>query len=84
MKDNLHEVKFDFSFETIKIFVFIELTRMQWQNTVADICTNRTDFCAKLKNFFLTQLNWIYMQIDTYPNDEYWHQVRICKKKDLF
>ncbi|CAF1543263.1 unnamed protein product, partial [Rotaria sordida] len=37
-----------------------ELTRMQWQNTITNICVNRTDFCGKLKNFFLTQLNWIY------------------------
>jgi hypothetical protein len=48
---------------------------MQWQNTVANICINRTAFCTELKNFFLTQLNWIYTQIDTHPNDEYWDQV---------
>ncbi|CAF4724635.1 unnamed protein product, partial [Rotaria sp. Silwood2] len=54
-----------------------ELTCMQWQNTITNICVNRTDFCGKLKNFFLTQLNWIYMQIDTHPNDEYWHQINL-------
>jgi len=48
---------------------------MQWQNTVAGVCFNQAAFCTKLKNFFLTQLNWIYMQIDKHPNDEYWQQV---------
>jgi hypothetical protein len=48
---------------------------MQWQNTINNICANRQDFCAKLKNFFLIQLNWIYTQIDEHPNDEYWDQV---------
>ncbi len=48
---------------------------MQWQNTVADVCNNRAAFCTKLKYFFLTQLNWIYMQIDSHPHDEYWQQV---------
>jgi len=58
---------------------------MQWQNTITDICVNQTDFCGKLKKFFLTQLKWIYMQIDTHPNDQYWHQVYAHeKRKDLF
>ena len=48
---------------------------MQWQNTVADICTGDQHFCKRLKTFFETQLNWTYAQIDTHPNDEYWHQV---------
>ena len=54
---------------------------MQWQNTIVEICANRTDFCAKLKNFFLDQLNWIYAQIDEHPNDEYWHQV--CSNENI-
>ena len=66
------------------IFVVIELTGMQWQNTINDICASRADFCAKLKNFFLTQLSWIYTQIDSHPNDEYWHQVYAKKRKDFF
>jgi hypothetical protein len=56
---------------------------MQWQNTITDVCINQTDFCAKLKIFFLTQLNWIYVQIDTHPNDEYWHQVYARKKEKI-
>lgn len=60
-------------------FFCIEITGMQWQNTVEEICANQTDFCAKLKNFFLTQLDWIYSQIDKHPEDEYWHQV--CAQK---
>lgn len=57
------------------ILVSIELTRMQWQNTVADVCTHHKHFCTKLKDFLQIQLNWIYLQIDTHPNDEYWNQV---------
>ena len=48
---------------------------MQWQNTIADLCTDYKDLCAKVKKFFVTQLNWIYGQIDSHPDDEYWHQV---------
>ncbi|CAF1492156.1 unnamed protein product [Adineta steineri] len=54
-----------------------ELTGMQWQNTINEICFNRTDFCGKLKKFFLIQLNWIYTQIDSHPNDDYWHQINL-------
>jgi hypothetical protein len=57
---------------------------MQWQNTINDICANQTDFCEKLKNFFLIQLNWIYTQIDSHPNDEYWHQVYAKKKEKIY
>jgi len=49
---------------------------MQWQNTIADICVYLKELCPKLKDFFQTQLNWIYAQIDSNPNDEYWHQVK--------
>jgi hypothetical protein len=57
---------------------------MQWQNTVADICTGDKNFCKRLKHFFEIQLNWTYAQIDTNPNDEYWHQVYTQKKKQRF
>ncbi len=40
---------------------------MQWQNTIVDVCFHQTNFCEKLKKFFLTQLDWIYNQIDTNP-----------------
>jgi len=49
---------------------------MQWQNTITSVCSDSTDLCLKLKEFFQTQLNWVYAQIDTNPNDEYWHQVQ--------
>lgn len=55
---------------------------MQWHNTVEDICADQADFCTKLKNFFLTQLDWIYSQIDKHPSDEYWHQVSAEERKD--
>jgi hypothetical protein len=48
---------------------------MQWQNNINDICFNQADLCDKLKQFFVIQLDWIYTQIDSYPNDEYWHHV---------
>lgn len=54
---------------------------MQWQNTVAGVCNNREVFCAKLKSFFLTQLSWIYTQVDKNPNDDYWNQVIIRKER---
>ncbi len=38
-------------------FVLIELTNMQWQNTIASVCSDSTDLCLKLKEFFQTQLN---------------------------
>ncbi len=57
---------------------------MQWQNTVADICTDDKHFCKKLEHFFETQLNWTYAQIDANPNDEYWHQVYTQKKNNGF
>jgi hypothetical protein len=48
---------------------------MEWQNIIADVCYHQKHFCEKLKEFFVTQLTWIYHQIDTNPSDEYWHQV---------
>jgi len=54
---------------------------MEWQNIIADVCYHQKQFCEKLKEFFVTQLDWIYNQIDTNPNDEYWHQVYRRKKK---
>jgi len=55
---------------------------MQWTNHINDICADQLDFCTKLKKFFLIQLDWIYTQIDSFPNDEYWHQV-FEKRKDF-
>ncbi|CAF3461697.1 unnamed protein product [Rotaria socialis] len=54
-----------------------ELIGYQWQNNIDDICTNKTEFCHYLKQFFLIQLDWMYTQIESYPNDEYWHQVNL-------
>jgi hypothetical protein len=48
---------------------------MQWQNSIHDICNNQTQLCVYLKQFFEIQLDWIYTQIENYPDDEYWHQV---------
>ena len=59
------------------MFTFVELTNLQWQNTLADVCGDNKDFCAKLKEFFQTQLNWVYAQIDANPNDDYWHQANL-------
>jgi hypothetical protein len=57
---------------------------MQWQNAIADICPDQTtDLCKKLKEFFLIQLDWIYSQIDSFPNEEYWHQVFLEKIKKI-
>jgi len=52
---------------------------LQWQNTLADICddSDNKHFCKKLKEFFQTQLNWVYVQIDANPNDDYWHQANL-------
>lgn len=47
---------------------------MQWQNNIADVCENQT-FCDQLKSFLGIQLDWIYDQIVSYPNEPYWHQV---------
>lgn len=47
---------------------------MQWQNNIADVCDNKT-FCDQLKDFLGIQLDWIYDQVTSYPNDPYWHQV---------
>lgn len=49
---------------------------MQWQNNINDICANKTKFCNYLKEFLSIQLDWMYTQIESYPDDEYWHQVR--------
>ncbi len=58
------------------MFAFlVDLTDMQWQNEINDMCLNQADLCDKLKQFFVIQLDWIYTQIDSYPNDEYWHHV---------
>ena len=57
------------------VFCFVELTNLQWQNSIRDICVNQTEVCIKLKTFFSIQLDWIYDQINSYSNDEYWHQV---------
>ncbi|CAF4013335.1 unnamed protein product [Rotaria sp. Silwood2] len=54
-----------------------ELTSMQWQNSIDDICANQSEFCSYLKQFFQIQLDWMYTQIDSYPDDEYWHQVNL-------
>jgi len=52
-------------------------------NNIDDICFNRIEFCNKLKQFFDIQLDWIYTQIESYPNEEYWHQVFGRKKRNL-
>jgi len=54
-----------------------ELTKMQWLNNIDGICANNTKFCTYLKQFFQIQLDWIYTQIENYPDDEYWHQVNL-------
>ena len=59
----------------LTLFFFLELINLQWQNSIHDICFNQTEFCEKLKTFFTIQLDWIYDQINSNPNDEYWHQV---------
>lgn len=48
---------------------------MQWQNNINGICADKTPLCGYLKQFFEIQLDWIYTQIESYPDDEYWHQV---------
>jgi len=48
---------------------------MQWRNSIYDICNNQTQLCGYLKQFFEIQLDWMYTQIESYPDDEYWHQV---------
>jgi hypothetical protein len=57
--------------------LIIELTSLQWLNSIDDICANQTQFCGYLKQFFEMQLDWMYEQIDSYPEDEYWHQVKL-------
>ena len=55
----------------------LELTALHWQNSLGDFCVQQKDSCSKLKSFFEIQLNWIYTQIDSNPNDEYWHQINL-------
>ena len=52
---------------------------MQWQNSINDICANQTQFCHYLQQYFEIQLDWMYEQIESYPDNEYWHQV--CEEK---
>ncbi|CAF0742378.1 unnamed protein product [Adineta steineri] len=52
-----------------------EMTGWQWQNSISDVCVNQVKFCNYLKQFFEIQLDWLYTQIESYPDDEYWHQV---------
>lgn len=54
---------------------------MQWTNNIADICVNQTEFCNYLKQFFQIQLDWMYTQINSYPDDEYWQHVFMGKKR---
>ncbi len=63
-------------------FTFLELTVLQWQNNIHDICANEMETCGKLKTFFEMQLDWMYSQIEHYPNDDYWHQVDEEKKPE--
>jgi hypothetical protein len=51
-------------------------------NNIDDICNNHAEFCNKLEQFFIIQLDWIYTQIRSYPEEEYWHQV-FGKKRNL-
>jgi hypothetical protein len=62
----------------------IELTALQWRNSVSGVCANRTEICSYMKQFFEIQLDWIYRQIESYPNDEYWHQVLRKRKRIYF
>ena len=61
--------------ENILSLSLVELTGMQWKNSIDDICFNQTVFCGYLKQFFQVQLYWIYDQIDSFPEDDYWQQV---------
>lgn len=53
----------------------LALIDMQWQNNIVPVCQGRDEFCKKLKQFLGIQLDWIYDQISSYPNDDYWHHV---------
>ena len=56
---------------------------MQWLNSLSDVCSSQTKFCVYLKQFLETQLDWIYTQIASHPDDEYWYQVRHLQKEML-
>ena len=51
------------------------LIDMQWQNTLADYCTEEPDFCFTLGQFLGENLSWMRYQIKNNPADAYWHQV---------
>jgi hypothetical protein len=71
-------------FKLINYLYLIELTGLQWQNSIREICQNQTKFCSYLKEFFVIQLDWMYEQIANYPDDEYWHQVKRIYLKIIF
>ena len=55
--------------------VTAHLIDMQWQNTLADYCTEDPDFCFTLGQFLGENLSWMRYQIKNNPADAYWHQV---------
>jgi hypothetical protein len=55
----------------------LDITEWQRQNNIDDICRDKAALCQSYKSFFDIQLDWIYTQIDKYPDDEYWHQVHL-------
>lgn len=63
-------------------FIRIEYITYQRMNNIDNVCNGRGDFCTKLDRFLQVQLQWIYDQIERYPNSDYWHQVNRNKTKE--
>lgn len=57
-------------------FNFTDLISLQLINTVGNFCSDPTDkLCNQLINWLDDNIKWMSSQIDSNPDDPYWHQV---------
>ncbi|XP_064620556.1 putative phospholipase B-like 2 [Lineus longissimus] len=55
-----------------------ELIAKNWNNTIDGYCKKPyAGYCARLQKFLQDNLEWVYHQIASQPNDPYWHQVEL-------
>jgi len=54
-----------------------DLIHSHWINTVAGYCEGSGSYCNRLYSFISDNLQWMKKQIEAYPDDPYWHQVRL-------
>ena len=56
-----------------------EYIYMQYQNTLAEYCSNETEYCGQLALFLERNQQYMSKNINQYADDPFWYQVRLRK-----